>query len=373
VFAVKPAETVAQTEAPLFTVDFASISLEPFAALPAELWTESFFRANELANAYVDVRARDVVHAMSNTAGAIDPARRAPWEWIQRKLARRRGPLPPSQEFRQRLTAERPDLRAVVDLVDRAADGYPSFFAGTVDGASILFDRAHPGLWDAYFSNSNPLYAAGNVLAAHAAALSIEKSAGALRVLEVGAGLGSAAEKLLEGMGPAIASYLLTDVSPGFLRKARERLESGPRREGAQLRFQLLDLGSPPGRWPAPPGEFDLVFAVNVLHAVPDLIAALRGLRERLAPGGSLVLGECVRPAPRHPVHPEFIFLLLEEFRGARLDPSTRPEAGFLDAGSWHASLGAAGFRSVQLIPDFPRAVAAYGEHSLAAIIATAD
>jgi hypothetical protein len=71
-------------------------------------------------------------------------------------------------------------------------------------------------------------------------------------------------------------------------------------------------------------------------------------------------------------VHPEFVFLLLEELRTAHLDPVKRPEPGFLDAAAWRASLAAAGFDAVRLVPDFDRAVAAYPEHSLAAIVARA-
>ncbi len=357
----------------MFTIEFEKIPLAAFEEVPPELRTEAFFRANELTNAYVGARARDVAASMGSRPRV--GIRSAPaWEWIQRKIARNPAALGPSGDLRRIALLENPALGAAFDLIDAAAEGYPAFLRGEREGSAILFDLTSPALWDRYFSNENPIYAPGNVLAAHAAAMAVvvgsHPPSRCLRVLEVGAGCGSAAEALIARLEPCIASYMLTDISPGFLRKARERLNAAAPVVGIDLGFQCMDLNRPPVAWPAGAGRFDLVYAVNVLHAVHDLLPVLRGLRGLLAPAGALVLGECVRPRRGHPVHPEFIFQLLDELQSVRLDPELRPEPGFLDAASWGASLERAGFARVRFIPELGRAVAAYPEHTLAAIIA---
>jgi len=358
----------------LFSIDFTQIPLEPFEALPAELRTEEFFRANELVNAYVDARSRDVA-ALVGPQATVAPERAPVWSWIlERAAAARLDPGVPSQALREAALTESPELRAALDLIDAAAEGYPAFLRGERSGSSILFDPASPGLWEDYFSNENPVYGAGNLLAAHAAASAL--GGRRARALEVGAGCGSAAESLWLRLGDAIVAYRLTDISPGFLRKARERLDSLRARGAAgalEPAYQLLDLNRPPSTWRIAPGSFDLVYAVNVLHAVRDLLETLRGLRDVLSGGGVLVLGECVRPARGRPVHPEFVFQLLDELRDAVLDPACRPNPGFLDEASWRASLERAGFSSVRFVPDFAEAVKAYPAHSLAAIVAWRD
>jgi SAM-dependent methyltransferase len=274
--------------------------------------------------------------------------------------------------LRMRILEELPELAPALDVIDAAADGYPDFLRGTRDGSTVLFDPARPSLWERYFDNANPVYGAGNTLAAHAAATALADriAAGGLRVLEVGAGCGSAAEALLGRIGRSVQSYIATDLSPGFLRKARERLPAD-RWPGIQMQFRLLDLDRSSSDWGLPPRAFDIVLAVNVLHSVRDLVAVLRRLDGFIAAGGRLVLGECVRPSRGWPVHPEFVFRLLEDLRRPLLDPEVRPEPGFLDAASWRAAIERGGLRDVRFTPEFEAAVAAYPEHSLAAITAS--
>lgn len=359
----------------LFTIDFARIPLEPFSEMPPELRTERFFRVNELTNAYVDARTRDVVAQMGVSA-PVAADRSNVWQWLQRKLACAGKLTPGAVELRRLILEELPALGPALDLIDAAFEGYPGFLRGERTGSSILFDPGAPELWNSYFSNANPLYAAGNILAAHAAALALDDQGGvksSLRILEVGAGCGSAAEALIARLAGRIESYRLTDISPGFLRKARERLDVLEAAGPIARTYQLLDLNRPSSTWRLPALEVDLIHAVNVLHSVRDVVATLGGLGELLAPGGLLVLGECIRPARGQPVHPEFVFQLLDEFRNVTLDPLTRPEPGFLDAASWRASLEQAGFHGIRFVPDFVKAVAAYPAHSLGAITARRD
>lgn len=353
---------------------FDAISLEPFSEIPAELRTEAFFRTNEFVNAYVEACSRDLVRSLE-TSSAVARDRLPAWQWlVARSHEARLDPAMSSARLREAALEEIPSLRPAFDLIDAARAGYPSFLRGERTGSSILFDPAVPGLWDDFFSNQNPVYRAGNVLAAHTALAACRRKN--LRVVEVGAGAGSGAEALLDRLGPAIGTYRLTDISPGFLRKARDRIDTmchDHPQWSITTSYQLLDLNKPATTWPLAAGSCDLVYGVNVLHAVRDLDHTLRSLRSLLVTGGLLILGECVRPARGFPVHPEFIFQLLDEFRDVVLDPERRPNPGFLDETSWRASFSHAGFSAVHFVPDFAAAVKAYPAHSLAALVARKD
>src|SRR5262249_31386939 len=123
-----------------------------------------------------------------------------------------------------------------------------------------------------------------------------------LRILELGAGAGSASETLLNwfnerGLLSRIERYLITEPNAFFRRRNQRQLTT--RYPELPLEWSSLDIN---GRWDAQgvmPAEFDLVYAVNVLHIAKDLLLSLNQARFALASDGWLVIGECLRPYPR--------------------------------------------------------------------------
>ena len=232
-------------------------------------------------------------------------------------------------------------------LLDEAAAIYPRVARGETSGERALFLRAR--LWADYFDNANGYYGLTNRVAARAAAARLSPRG---RVLEVGAGLGSATAALLEEIGDAstIGAYDVTEPVPFFRRRAERTLAAA--HPGAPLVFGALDLNAPWAAQGAAPSGHDLVYGVNVMHLARDLDAALGEARAALAPGGWLVLGEGIRPGPQVPVAAELPFQLLESFADVETHPETRPSAGFLSAETWLAALGRAGFADVALVPD---------------------
>ena len=93
-------------------------------------------------------------------------------------------------------------------------------------------------------------------------------------------------------------------------------------------------------------------------------------VRTALAPGGALVISECVRPFPGQPVYVEFVFNLLEAFRESRLDPAWRTNGGFLTPEQWTAGLLATGFRDVRIGPDIAVIRDVYPSFVVAAVVA---
>ena len=96
-------------------------------------------------------------------------------------------------------------------------------------------------------------------------------------VLEIGCGAGFAA-CYLEG---ACRSYTGIDYSEALIRYAA-RLEVAP---GAA--FHAADLYD----W-RPAGRYHVIFAIGVLHHMPDIPRAMRCMLDMLEPGGSLVVNE---------------------------------------------------------------------------------
>lgn len=97
-------------------------------------------------------------------------------------------------------------------------------------------------------------------------------------VLELGAGTGTTALKLVDGAG----SYLATDISKGMIDIATAKLAD---HEGSAPMFRVG--GVAPQDYA---GEtFDTVLAFNLLHLVPDLENALGMVRDVLHDGGLFI------------------------------------------------------------------------------------
>ncbi|MCV6598850.1 MAG: methyltransferase domain-containing protein [Mangrovicoccus sp.] len=96
------------------------------------------------------------------------------------------------------------------------------------------------------------------------------------RVLELGCGTGSSALELASG----VAEYVASDAAGEMIAIAKAKL--GPD-SPAQLRF-VQSLATD-----LPPGPHDVILALNLLHLLQDMDAALRQIHEALPPDGLLI------------------------------------------------------------------------------------
>lgn len=315
---------------------------------------------------------RDLCDALAR-AGFEPHAAETPARWILDVVALRRAAGLPADldpaEIAVKQEALDPRALPSYRIVALAADSYPDVLRGTITGERALFAADHVEAWHAYFSNDNPLYAVSNAVAAFAAAGTLHGTAA--RVLELGGGLGSGAEALLDRLeatgAPAPSSFLFTEASLPFLRRAQRKLSA--RSPDAPLRFARLDMDRPFAEAGVAEGSFDLVVAVNVLHVARDLSFTLGEIRQALAPGGALVAGECVRTFPGRPVHVELVFNLLDSFRAPVIDREYRPNGGFLTPEQWTTALERNGFTDAHLFPDIPTIRDAYPQFVSGAVL----
>ena len=104
-------------------------------------------------------------------------------------------------------------------------------------------------------------------------AVGFEKTTG-LRVLEIGCGCGSEAERFAR----AGAHYTAVDLTPAALSITRKRFELA-NLEGRFIQGDAENL-------PFPDDSFDLVYSHGVLHHTPDTPQTIREVHRVLSPGG---------------------------------------------------------------------------------------
>ena len=266
---------------------------------------------------------------------------RAPWE-------------PQLAQLRAIGLAISPANAATLDLLDHVTSLYPAVARGEQSGDQSVIGPQGIGLWLNYFNNDNLTYAVNNWVSAVVAANRLSTRP-RLRILEVGAGSGSASEALLRcfderGSLPQIERYLMTEPNAFFRRRGQRELAK--QYPDLPLEWGALDINSPWDTQGIVSGQFDLVYAVNVLHISKDLLFTLNQARSALKDNGWLVIGECLRPNANQPIYPELMFQILESFTDVQTDPEFRPNPGFLTANHWRRAFTRAGFQGVEIAPD---------------------
>ena len=108
--------------------------------------------------------------------------------------------------------------------------------------------------------------------------LASEAVRGKRRVLEVAAGTGIVTAAIARTSDSVVA----TDYAAAMVDALEQRVQDAGLENVTCEQADIYAL-------PYSAGEFDAVVVANVLHLVPDLVAAIRALRNVTKPGGSLV------------------------------------------------------------------------------------
>src|SRR2546428_4308382 len=228
-------------------------------------------------------------------------------------------------------------------------------------------------MWVNFFSNDNGLYVVNNLVGAAAVAELMPPAP--VVIMELGGGLGSGATALIDelrgsGRWAEVREYRFTELVPFFLRRGQQALET--RFPGLSLlKFAALDMNRVFTGQGVEPGSVSLVYAVNTLHVARDLDFTLQEIFHALTPGGRLVVSECVRTVPAHVIYVEFIFNLMETFRAPVLNPSYRPNGGFLTPEQWRRAMDATGFVEIAVLPDIAAMRARFPDFNVGAVGAT--
>ena len=247
-----------------------------------------------------------------------------------------------------------PANAATLDLLDHAASLYVAVASGQQSGDHNLLGPQGVPLWLNYFHNDNLTYAVNNWVGAVLAVDHVSTHR-TLRILELGAGTGSASEILLQLLAerdllPRVDRYRITEPNAYFRRCNQRKLTA--KYPNLPLEWAPLDLDLPWKSQGIASEEFDLVYAVNVMHISKNLLFSLSEARSALAADGWLVIGECVRPYDNQPIYPELMFQILDSFTNVETDPQVRPNPGFLTAEQWRRAFSRAGFTHTKVAPD---------------------
>ena len=244
------------------------------------------------------------------------------------------------EDLAERLRDRHPHGSSELALLRRCGSALAEVLQGRADPLSLLFASDGPGAADLY--RTAPAARAANRMLTDAvrAAIAALPEGRRLRVLEIGAGTGSATEPILPELPEGRFDYLFTDVSAGFFAEAERRFAAS----GAPIEYRALDIEADPAAQGFTSHGYDLVIAGNVLHATRDLGESLANCLALLAPSGQLVALEMVRGQNLQ----DLTFGLLDGWW--RFADAYRPDHALAAAPVWRQALAEAGFEEAEVL-----------------------
>ena len=225
-------------------------------------------------------------------------------------------------------------------LLRRCGGALAEVLRGRTDPLSLLFGSDGPGAADLY--RTAPAARAANRMLADAvrAVVSGLPEGRRLRVLEVGAGTGSATEPILSELPEGRFDYSFTDISASFFVEAESRFAAS----GAPIEYRALDIEADPASQGFDAHGYDLVIAANVLHTTRDIGETLAHCRALLAPSGRLVALELMRGRNLQ----DLTFGLLDGWW--RFADAYRPDHALAVPPVWRRALTDAGFEEAEVL-----------------------
>ena len=244
------------------------------------------------------------------------------------------------EELAARMAAQYAHGSNEIGLFRRSANALPEVLRGRMDPLTLLFSSGEPTAADLYMKA--PVARAANRMLADAIAtlLSGLPAQRRLRVLEVGAGTGSATAAVLPELPEGRFDYTYTDISAGFFAEAESRLGGAE----ASIEYRVLDIENDPVEQGFDAHGYDLVIASNVLHATRYLEETLAHCRALLAPSGQLVALENLRGQG-------WLDLTFGQLDGWwRFADDYRPHHALASPSIWRRALGDADFGDVAVL-----------------------
>jgi len=244
------------------------------------------------------------------------------------------------------LTRKFPQEGASFQWLARAYDGLPDILMGKIYAEDIMFPWGSFELVEDVYFNSR-VYSFFPTMTGLAVKLLLKQYYRKnISILEIGAGTGNGTDSVLKHINGSCSVYYYTDIMRTMLKKAKIKYKSYP-----FMQYALYDINKDPVSQGLEENSFDLIIAVNVLHASNDTITALQFLKGLIKSEGCLLFSEIGPPRGSIYRYMELTFGLLSSYFSYN-DTHVRSLSPIIRPGNWAKLLYKAGFAEVVFAPS---------------------
>ena len=245
------------------------------------------------------------------------------------------------------LVNQYPFGKTEIDLVVRCGSELASVLTGGIDGHELVFPGGQSSEMTSLYRDSTPAQIFNEMVAGVVKRVVEIRGAADTRILEVGGGTGATTQYIFNTLDnsthSALSEYLFTDISPLLVRRAQQKFLDWKCFHSKT--FNLEQSAKEQGI----AGTFNVIVAVNVIHATSDITATVNSLKRLLSPDGTLVMVEVIGKQR----WADITVGLLDGWWNF-VDRHIRPEYPALAIGQWDDLLEGQGFGQVISYPKRP-------------------
>lgn len=188
-----------------------------------------------------------------------------------------------------------PEFADGFSALDHCASSYKQALSGEVETVSVLYPEGSSDMIMSVTRNQDRFSNVGlyrGIIADALCRIESECTGRKLKILEIGAGDGKLTWEIAVTLTGKNVEYYFTDIGKSFIINAENKAS----REGLDfMRFSTLDIMKDPISQGFDLFSFDIILALDVVHATPDIRKSMESLKRLLVPGGLMLLMEATR------------------------------------------------------------------------------
>jgi 2-polyprenyl-3-methyl-5-hydroxy-6-metoxy-1,4-benzoquinol methylase len=265
------------------------------------------------------------------------------------ELLKEYGEMVEPQILKDELLAKYPESSAGLQALEHCARNYRQALSGEINPLSVLYPDGSSGMLMAVTENQDRY---SNIKLHQKVItdmiLKLEKTSGRrkLRILEIGAGDGKLTWNIVSELRDKNIEYYFTDIGKSFVINGRKKA----RMDGyGFMDFRVLDISKEPEAQGFNRYSFDVILALDVVHATSNISETMQSLKKLLVPNGVMMLVEATKPQ-------RWVNMIwgLAEGWWYFSDADIRENSPLLSPEKWETVLSGLEFKEVRVYPEEP-------------------
>ena len=249
--------------------------------------------------------------------------------------------------FSEELKKKYPEIKEGLSALDYCLSNYIQALSGEVDAVSVLYPEGSSGMIMSVTENQDRfsnvrLYK--DMITEVLCRIEKAYTGRKLKVLEIGAGDGKLTWDLVSALKDKNIEYYFTDIGRSFVLNAKDK---AAREDFDFMEFIVFDILKDPVTQGLDFYSFDVILALDVVHATPDIRKSMECLKRLLVPGGLILLVEATSPQ-------RWVNMIwgLAEGWWYFSDEDIRQHSPLMSSDMWEAVLSKQGFENIRVYPS---------------------